>query len=129
MINKRKLGAKYEEMAGRYLAAHGVKILEHNFRNRFGEIDLIARDGRFYVFIEVKYRTGTLAGAPEEAVDMKKQWTICRVSDHYRRMRRLGEDTPIRYDVLAIHGDAEEEVVKDTDIRWYKDAFPYISRN
>lgn len=125
-MNKRKLGAKYEEMAARFLAAHGVKILEQNFRNRLGEIDLIARDGKYTVFIEVKYRTGEGAGAPEEAVNAKKMWTICRVSDYYRRIHHLSDETPIRYDVLAILRDAKEEVIENTDIRWYKDAFPYI---
>lgn len=125
-MNKRKTGAKYEEMAARYLAAHGVRILEQNFRNRYGEIDLIARDGKYTVFIEVKYRTGSGAGEPEEAVDYRKQKTICRLSDVYRRKHRLSDETPIRFDVLAILTDGRAAVLEDTDIRWYKDAFSYI---
>lgn len=128
-MNKRKIGSKYEEMAASYLAAHGLKILEHNFRNRYGEIDIIARDKGYTVFVEVKYRTGSMAGVPEEAVTPKKQWTICRVSDYYRMLHGMGDDAAIRYDVLAIHTGAEAKVLENTDLRWYKDAFPYIPVN
>ena len=128
-MNKRRIGAKYEEMAARYLHACGLKIIEQNFRCKTGEVDLIALDGIYTVFIEVKYRTGTRLGEPEEAVNFRKQRIICRVCDFYRRTRRLKEDTPIRFDVLAILTDPEKDddlVLDDTKIRWHKDAFPYI---
>ena len=128
-MNKRRIGAKYEEMAAQYLHSCGLKIIEQNFRCKTGEVDLIALDGKYTVFIEVKYRTGTRSGAPEEAVDFRKQRTICRVCDFYRHTRHLSEDTPIRFDVLAILVDAadgEDLILDDTKIRWHKDAFTYI---
>lgn len=51
-------GAYYEEIAAEFLKKKGLRIMERNFRCRNGEIDLIARDGRYLVFIEVKYRKG-----------------------------------------------------------------------
>ena len=95
---------------------YDVRIVERNFRNRFGEIDLIGYDGEFLVFFEVKYRTTTQAGYGEDAVNAKKRHTICKVSDYYRVLNGIGDFTPIRYDVIAIKGD---------EVKWIKDAFSY----
>ena len=56
MQNKRRTGGCYEAAAAVYLEKQGLVILRKNYRCRSGEIDLIARDGRYLVFIEVKYR-------------------------------------------------------------------------
>ena len=61
-MNKRKTGTEYEELAARWLIEKGYEILEKNYRCRIGEIDLIARDGRYLVFVEVKYRSDEKAG-------------------------------------------------------------------
>ena len=71
-MNKRQTGSEYEQKAAQYLQAKGVHVLELNYRNRKGEIDLIARDGDYLVFVEVKYRKDTRKGAPEEAVNYRK---------------------------------------------------------
>ncbi len=55
--NKRQTGAAYEEQAARFLLEQGYQILERNYRCRQGEIDVIARDGSYLVFVEVKYRS------------------------------------------------------------------------
>ena len=70
--NQREKGAYWEQKAGAYLESIGYEILEYNFRCRMGEIDIIARDGDYLVFCEVKYRAGTGKGYPAEAVDLKK---------------------------------------------------------
>ena len=57
--NQREKGAYWEQKAGAYLESIGYEILEYNFRCRMGEIDIIARDGDYLVFCEVKYRAGT----------------------------------------------------------------------
>ena len=67
-MNKREVGAAYEEAAAVFLEKNGVRILERNFRCRQGEIDLIGRDGEYLVFFEVKYRKNADAGLPAEAV-------------------------------------------------------------
>ena len=59
--NNRAIGSKFEKEAGTYLKKHGYEILEYNYRCRAGEIDIIARDGEYLVFCEVKYRNGSSA--------------------------------------------------------------------
>lgn len=116
-MNKRAVGGIAEELAVQYLTSNGLIIIERNYRNRFGEIDIIARDGPYLVFIEVKYRKTASAGHPEEAVNYHKMNKICRVSDHYRLCKGFAYETPCRYDVIAIEGE---------HINWYKNAFDYI---
>lgn len=59
MGNQRQIGREYEKMAAEYLEACGFQILSCNYRCRYGEIDLIAKDGEVLVFCEVKYRSDT----------------------------------------------------------------------
>ena len=75
-MNRRKIGQEQEELAAKYLEEKGYEILERNYRIRTGEIDLIARDARYLVFIEVKYRKNLQMGDPLEAVDVRKQQRI-----------------------------------------------------
>lgn len=103
-MNKRKVGAAYEKMAADYLKNQGYQLLERNYRCRIGEIDLIARDGRYLVFAEVKYRFTDSCGNALEAVTIKKQATIRRVAQFYLMTHHLPEDTPCRYDVVGITG-------------------------
>lgn len=116
-MNTRKKGTEYEQVTAGYLQRQGVNILEHNYRNRRGEIDLIGRDGEYTVFFEVKYRRNDRKGAPAEAVNFAKQKTICRVADYYRMTHGIGEFSAVRYDVIAIEGET---------ITWYKNAFLHV---
>ena len=117
--NKRQLGADKEQLAAEYLTARGMDILERNFRNRQGEIDIIGRHGQYLVFVEVKFRSGTDMGMAVEAVGIHKQRQICKVADYYRMLKHLGDNTAVRYDVLAIQGE---------EIQWIQNAFPHIYR-
>lgn len=102
-----------------YLEKEGYVVLEQNFRVQKGEIDIIARDGEYLVFVEVKYRKNMGCGFPEEAVDYRKQRTICRVSDFYRMKHGIAE-VPIRYDVISdLNGE----------IKLIKNAFSYVPIN
>lgn len=118
-MNKREKGAQKEEQVCAYLLSGGVKITERNFRCRQGEIDIIGYDGEYLVFFEVKYRSSRSMGSAAEAVGSTKQSKICRVADYYRMVHRLSEDTPIRFDVVAIDGE---------NLRWIKNAFYYIAK-
>jgi putative endonuclease len=104
MDNNRKTGSSYEKLAAEYLQAQGYQILEMNYRCRIGEIDIIAKDDTYLVFIEVKYRRDISCGMPQEAVDRKKQRIISKVADYYRMMHGCTEVTPCRFDVVAICG-------------------------
>lgn len=103
-MNKRKLGKEFEEMASAYLVQKGYKIVETNFWCRSGEIDLIARDGKYLVFVEVKYRRDADKGTPLEAVDFRKIKNITRVCRYYLYKNQISEDHPIRFDVVSIMG-------------------------
>ncbi len=98
------MGSRYEKAAADYLRRQGYEILVMNYRNRKGEIDIVARDGDYLCFVEVKYRKDAAAGDPLEAVGWRKQMVICRVADHFLLTHRQWADLQIRFDVVAIQG-------------------------
>ena len=116
-LNKREVGASHEKLAGAYLETQGYLILEYNFRSRRSEIDIVARDGEYLVFVEVKYRSDERNGDPLEAVDVRKQKRICQAARYYLMIHHLNMDTPCRFDVAAVRGQKVELV---------KNAFYYI---
>ena len=77
------LGKKAEDYASRFLLQNGYKIIDRNFRSRFGEIDIIALKDDVLVFVEVKARWSTKFGLPEEAVTPQKLWKIGRTGEYY----------------------------------------------
>ncbi|WP_432628613.1 YraN family protein [Brotaphodocola sp.] len=113
-MNRREMGARYEYLAEEWLRVQGLEILARNFRSRSGEIDLIARDGQTIVFVEVKYRSSSSSGDPEEAVGWQKQNRIRNTARYYLYRNRYGEETRCRFDVVAILG---------SEIRWIRNAF------
>lgn len=119
-MNTRQTGNAYEQIAVQYLEKQGMKILERNFRRgRNGEIDIIGRDGKYLVFVEVKYRSGMEMGSAAEAVTPAKQKKICSVADYYRYLHKYDDSTWMRYDVIAIQGE---------EIKWIQNAFPHHYR-
>lgn len=108
-MNRRETGTQYEERAAEYLIAQNYQILERNYRIRFGEIDIIARDGTVLVFIEVKYRKNDESGNPLEAVDIRKQRKIIKVARYYLYQKKYG-DVPCRFDVIGICGSHIEHI-------------------
>ena len=94
-------GLKAEQEAARLLEASGMVILDRRYRSRAGEIDLVARDGRAVVFVEVKARSSAAFGVPEEAVDRRKRRRLARSAAAYLAERGLG-NAPARFDVVAI---------------------------
>lgn len=117
--NNRQLGNDKEVLAASYLESRGVTILERNFRCRQGEIDLIARDGEYLVFAEVKFRRTKEKGSALEAVGPAKQAKICRVTDYYRMLHGFGDTVCVRYDVIGIQGE---------EILWIPNAFQHRYR-
>lgn len=93
----------YERATAYYLEQQGYVILEYNYRCRAGELDLIARDGEYLVFCEVKYRKSRGKGDPLEAVDRRKQLRIYQCAQYYLTEKHLGE-IPCRFDVIGIEG-------------------------
>ena len=118
-MNTREEGSRKEEEAAAYLEAAGFEILEKNFRSRQGELDIVAREGRYLVFVEVKYRHSGRSGDPAEAVNARKQQRMISTARYYLKTRGLPADTPCRFDVVGIEGDA---------VRLLQNAFAYIPR-
>ncbi|WP_434311698.1 YraN family protein [Hominifimenecus sp. rT4P-3] len=103
-MNQREVGGRFEEQAAAYLQEQGIQILERNFRCRIGEIDLVAKEGEYFLFVEVKYRGSSRFGRPEEAVNPRKQKKICQVAQAYLQRHGLPEETYCRFDVVAVDG-------------------------
>lgn len=98
------IGDYGEKLAVKYLKKQGYKIVKTNYKIRIGEIDIIAMDGDFLVFVEVKYRSTALYGLPNEAVDKHKREKIKRVTLYYLMHTDMLE-AYVRFDVVQILGD------------------------
>ena len=112
-------GRQGERLAAQFLQKQGFKILRRNYASRLGEIDLIARDGKEIVFVEVKTRTSRLWGEPESAVTPAKRLKLCRAAAAFADRYRLREH-PLRFDVVAVLL-AED---RPPEFKHYEDAFP-----
>ena len=121
MVNLRQiLGEQGEKQAARYLKKKGYKVVTANYRCKFGEIDLIARDADVIIFIEVKTRTSTDFGNPAAAVDYRKQQQISKVAHHYL-VTHHNDDVDARFDVISILSPRGQK----TEIEHISDAFDF----
>jgi putative endonuclease len=100
MLTKKEIGLKGELLAARYLESKGLKLLEKNWRCEVTEADIIALDGDTLVVVEVKTRTSERHGAPEEAVDERKQEKMIEAAEIYLELKNLGHE--VRFDIIAI---------------------------
>jgi putative endonuclease len=111
-----RLGRLGERAAARYLRRHGLKVLYRNFRpDNGGEIDLVCREKKTLVFIEVKTRAPEGLGRPADAVDPVKEEALMRGAQAWLRM--LGNpDIPVRLDIVeVILRDGKPEVTHTRD--------------
>jgi len=110
-----EFGKAAEKAAADFLKAQGYKILEHNYKNKFGEIDIIAQQKGVICFLEVKARHSLNLGTPQEAVSLSKQRQISRVAVSYLKSKHLLE-RPARFDVLALlYVNRQPEITLITD--------------
>jgi putative endonuclease len=114
-MNNRQIGAMGEDIAKNYLIENEFTILEQNYRNKIGEIDLIAKKNNEIVFVEVKSRNNLNYGYPSEAVNMKKQFKILNTSKVYISSNKLN-NSRLRYDVIEVY-------LKDNNINHIENAF------
>ena len=111
MDSKRQRGASAEAEAAHLLIASGYQIVERNFRCRFGELDLVARDGDVLVFVEVRSRSDDGHGAAALMIGPHKQRQVARVAAFYVAATQPAFDE-CRFDIVAITG-GDSLVVKD----------------
>jgi len=100
-MNTKELGKQGEQIAIDYLRKSGYKILEKNFRNRFGEIDIVAKEKGTFCFIEVKTRSNLNFGVPKESVTISKQRRLNKIALSYLKKYNL-LDTPARFDLVSV---------------------------
>jgi putative endonuclease len=112
---KKLLGAWGEQQAEVYLINHGLIIIDKNFRTRAGEVDIIAREEDELIFVEVKTRTNSEFGFPEEAVTETKLEHLIEAAEAY--LEKQAVLPPWRVDVLAVIGTPNSKTVQ---IEWFK---------
>lgn len=105
------LGRRGEELAIQALAHHGYAIVERNWRCPSGEVDIVARQGETWAFVEVRTRRGTGYGTPEESVTPAKQARMLEVAEHYLVEHGL-EEVEWRLDVVAVEMDPAGRLVR-----------------
>ncbi len=114
---RQRLGTEGESIAIEQLEKLGYRIIERNYRTRYGEIDIVADDGGTVVFVEVKTKTNSDFGDPVEEVTPQKQRQIISIGESYANYV-LPPNTPCRFDVVAVDCS-----VMPPAITIYKDAF------
>jgi len=105
-----ELGKQGEELAVSFLLEKGFVILHRNWRCRHEELDIVARDGIFLVFVEVKTRRNIYHGMPEEAVSLTKQRLLVNAADTY--ITHFNLDLEARFDIIAIHFRDEIPIIR-----------------
>lgn len=96
------VGRQGEDIAANWLVHQGYTIVKRNYRKKFGEIDIVARQGEYLVFVEVKTRSSRQFGSPFEAVHWKKQQQLIRIAKDYLLQEGLS-DVLCRFDVLSVY--------------------------
>ncbi|MBR6931395.1 MAG: YraN family protein [Bacteroidales bacterium] len=110
MAKHNELGKQGEEIAAQYLIEKGYEIVERNWRNKHKEIDIIAKDGKYLVIVEVKTRQTNEYGNPDIAVTRQKQWRLISAANAYLFQNKLDIDT--RFDIISIIFTNGEPVIE-----------------
>ena len=119
MESANRKGLRYEDRARQYLLARGLRLLEKNYRCRFGEIDLIMRERDTICFVEVKYRGSAALGGALDALPRWKQRKIVKTALCYLAGHRRYASHALRFDAFLIEGRSHGE----DRIEWIKNAF------
>lgn len=115
----RDQGLAAEAEAARFLESRGLAIVARNYRTRFGEVDLVAREGATLVFVEVRKRKWRAFGGAAASVDARKQSRLVAAARHY--LARLGAEPACRFDVVTWDGDSPAPA-------WIRGAFDLAGR-
>ncbi len=116
------IGALGEEAAALALKKRGYKIIERNYRSKMGEIDIIAKDGEYTCFVEVRLRKTNTFGSPADSINEGKRNRIIKTAQLYSIEKGIC-DTPMRFDAVLINAITEEESLKNIHLEIIKDAF------
>lgn len=108
-------GSDAEQIAVSYLRRQRLVLIAQNYRCRFGEIDLIMRDGSTLVFIEVRMRANEMYGGAAASITPAKQAKLLRTARQY--LSEINNEPPCRFDALLLSGANGQE------IEWIRNAF------
>ncbi|KTD18768.1 putative endonuclease distantly related to archaeal Holliday junction resolvase [Legionella lansingensis] len=112
----KRIGIAAEKQAQAYLIAQGLQWVTSNYRCRWGEIDLIMRDGVCLIFVEVRARSSIAFGGAAASVTHRKQQKLLKTASYYLLKHGLGNKQATRFDVLSLEGSGPR-------INWIKNAF------
>ncbi|MCX7759654.1 MAG: YraN family protein [Hydrogenothermaceae bacterium] len=115
-MNKSEIGKLKEDIAVKFLKERGYIIIERNFRKRFGEIDIIAKDGNCLVFVEVRSRSYDTFGKALESIDIKKRMKLSKMANYYLTNLNQHFDE-VRFDVVSITGDEIEHIKNAFEVK------------
>jgi len=101
-MDNRQKGRLGEKKAMTYLINHGYTIVDINYYCRYGEIDIIAKKGGYFVFVEVKARSSSAYGSPAEAVTFMKQKRVIQSVQDYVQRNKI-ENYPLQLDVIEVY--------------------------
>jgi putative endonuclease len=110
-----KPGALAEQLAAQYLQQQGLRLLQMNYRCRYGEIDLILQHGDTHVFVEVRLRSGAVFGGAAASIDARKQAKLVRTARHY--LSQLQHIPPCRFDAVLM------QAADVNKLEWVRNAF------
>ena len=115
-----------EELACKFLQRAGLKLVERNFRCSGGEIDLVMRDQRTLVFVEVRYRRQQRFGGAAASINQRKQQRITLAASLYLQRQPANSRQPrCRFDVVLLSGDVKDTDTQPAAIEWIKQAFGF----
>jgi putative endonuclease len=116
----KSIGDDYEERAVELLNNSGLRILNRNFSRKTGEIDIIAQDGKYLVFLEVRGRSHYGYAGAAASIDRRKQLRIIRTAQLYLRANPRWANSPCRFDVIAFE---PRQPGSDSGANWIQSAF------
>lgn len=110
-MNNIQKGWHYEDIALDYLLGQGLKLVQRNYRCKWGELDLLMQEQNTLIIVEVRYRKNAHYGSALESVTTSKQARIATATKHYIMTYKINQ--PIRFDVLAITGNIPPDWIKN----------------
>ena len=116
--SRQKKGKEGEEIATAFLESKGYTILDRNYSFERAEVDIVAYDNQKIVFVEVKTRSGSSYGRPEDSISTQKKKSIFKASEAWLYERKM-DSAPVRFDVISILKESR----KAPDITHYEGAF------
>lgn len=116
------IGTLGEDTAVKILKKQGYEIIERNYRTKMGEIDIIAKDGEYTCFVEVRMRKSNNFGTPADTIDERKQRRIINTAKQYAVAKSI-YDTPLRFDAVLINATSRSGKLTNINAEVIKDAF------